>query len=150
MAPLCRLRGDARPARFPKIKRRARTTLSPTIKLGAGIPGAMPDPVARAHPAWFRVNEMLSGLDWMPTLVVAAGDPDVKTKLLTGHQAGTETFKVHLDGYNQLPYLTGQTELSQAEILPQVLRADTERFAARANQGGQSCLRAWLDGLEVR
>jgi arylsulfatase A-like enzyme len=53
-------------------------------------------------------NEMISGLDWLPTLMAAAGDPDIKNKLLRGHQAGSKTFKVHLDGYNQLPYLTGQ------------------------------------------
>ncbi|PIK71868.1 arylsulfatase, partial [Methylobacterium frigidaeris] len=53
-------------------------------------------------------NEMVSGLDWVPTLMAAAGDPDIKDKLLKGHRAGTKTFKVHLDGYNQLPYLTGQ------------------------------------------
>lgn len=59
-------------------------------------------------PAGTVSNEMVSGLDWVPTLMAAAGDPDVKDKLLKGHQAGTKTFKVHLDGYNQLPYLTGQ------------------------------------------
>jgi arylsulfatase len=53
-------------------------------------------------------NEMISGLDWLPTLMAAAGDPDIKNKLLRGHQAGSKTFKVHLDGYNQLPFLTGQ------------------------------------------
>jgi len=53
-------------------------------------------------------NDMVSGLDWMPTLLAAAGDPDIKEKLLKGHNAGGKTFKVHLDGYNQLPYLTGQ------------------------------------------
>jgi arylsulfatase len=53
-------------------------------------------------------NEIVSGLDWMPTLLAAAGDPDIKNKLLNGHQAAGKTFKVHLDGYNQLPYLTGQ------------------------------------------
>jgi hypothetical protein len=55
-------------------------------------------------------NEMISALDWMPTLMAAAGDPEVKDKLLKGHQAGSKTFKVHLDGYNQLPYLTGKQE----------------------------------------
>jgi arylsulfatase A-like enzyme len=53
-------------------------------------------------------NQIISGLDWMPTLMAAAGDPDIKEKLLKGHQAGSKTFKVHLDGYNQLPYLTAQ------------------------------------------
>jgi arylsulfatase A-like enzyme len=55
-------------------------------------------------------NEIMSHIDWMPTLLAAAGDPDVKDKLLTGHQAGSKTFKVHLDGYNFLPYWTGQEE----------------------------------------
>ncbi|KGJ68397.1 putative sulfatase [Bradyrhizobium diazoefficiens SEMIA 5080] len=55
-------------------------------------------------------NETMSALDWLPTLMAVAGDPDIKEKLLVGHQAGAKTFKVHLDGYNQLPYLTGQQE----------------------------------------
>jgi arylsulfatase A-like enzyme len=53
-------------------------------------------------------NEIVSGLDWLPTLVAVAGDPDVKNKLLQGYQVGSKNFKVHLDGYNQVPYLTGQ------------------------------------------
>jgi arylsulfatase A-like enzyme len=57
-------------------------------------------------------HEIVSGLDWCPTLTAAAGDPDVKQKLLTGHQAAGKTFKVHLDCHNQLPYLTGQQEKS--------------------------------------
>jgi len=56
----------------------------------------------------FVSNDMMSGLDWLPTLMAAAGDPDIKEKLLKGHQVGAKTFRVHLDGYNQLPYLTGQ------------------------------------------
>jgi arylsulfatase A-like enzyme len=52
-------------------------------------------------------NEIVSALDWFPTLVAAAGDPDIKDKLLKGLQAGAKSFKVHLDGFNQLPYLTG-------------------------------------------
>jgi arylsulfatase A-like enzyme len=53
-------------------------------------------------------NEIVSGLDWLPTLLAAAGAPDVKEKLLKGYAADGKKFKVHLDGYNQLPYLTGQ------------------------------------------
>jgi arylsulfatase A-like enzyme len=53
-------------------------------------------------------NEIVSGLDWFPTLLAAAGDVDVTEKLLTGYGGVGKTFKVHLDGYNQLPYLTGQ------------------------------------------
>jgi arylsulfatase A-like enzyme len=55
-------------------------------------------------------NEMFSGLDWFPTLLAAVGDPDITTKLLKGHKTGTQTYKVHLDGYNQLPYLLGQQD----------------------------------------
>ena len=57
-------------------------------------------------------NEIVSGLDWLPTLLAAAGVPDVKAKLLEGYEAGGETYKVHLDGFNQLPYLTGEAEKS--------------------------------------
>jgi arylsulfatase A-like enzyme len=53
-------------------------------------------------------NEIVSGLDWCPTLLAAAGDPDIKDKLLKGYNVGGKTFKVHLDGFNQLPYLAGQ------------------------------------------
>jgi arylsulfatase A-like enzyme len=53
-------------------------------------------------------NDIVSGQDWFPTLIAAAGEPDIKAKLLTGHTAGPKTFKVHLDGFNQLPYLTGE------------------------------------------
>ena len=53
-------------------------------------------------------NEIFSGLDWFPTLLAAAGDSDIKERLLKGTSVGGKTFKVHLDGYNQLPYLTGQ------------------------------------------
>jgi arylsulfatase len=60
-------------------------------------------------------NEIVSGLDWCPTLLAAAGDPDVKEKLLEGHDAAGKTLKVHLDGFNQLPYLTGQQEKSARE-----------------------------------
>jgi arylsulfatase A-like enzyme len=55
-------------------------------------------------------NQMFSGLDWFPTLLAAAGDTSVKERLLDGWapKAGGPTFKVHLDGFNQLPYLTGE------------------------------------------
>src|SRR3954470_9339776 len=59
-------------------------------------------------------TEMISGLDWFPTLLAAAGDTDVKDRLLKGWQpAGNPvTFKNHLDGYNQLDYLTGKSPKS--------------------------------------
>ena len=57
-------------------------------------------------------NAIMSNLDWAPTLVAAAGEPDVKEKLLEGYEADGKKFKVHLDGYNFLPYLTGQETTS--------------------------------------
>jgi arylsulfatase len=58
-------------------------------------------------PAGQVINDIVSLQDWLPTLMAAAGEPEIKQKLLTGHQAGARTYKVHLDGYNQLPLLTG-------------------------------------------
>jgi arylsulfatase A-like enzyme len=62
-------------------------------------------------------TEIFSGLDWFPTLVAAAGDPDIKDKLKKGYKAGGKKFKNHLDGYNQLPYLTGKEEKSRRKII---------------------------------
>jgi arylsulfatase len=56
------------------------------------------------------VNGMFSGLDWFPTLLAAAGDTTIKERLLEGERIGSTNFRVHLDGYNQLPWLTGQTD----------------------------------------
>ena len=53
-------------------------------------------------------NEIMSHMDWLPTLLAAAGEPDIKEKLKAGHQAGDKTFKVHLDGYNFLPFFSGE------------------------------------------
>jgi arylsulfatase A-like enzyme len=55
-------------------------------------------------------NEVMSHLDWMPTLLAAAGEPDIAEKLKQGHQVGNKKYKVHLDGHNFLPYLTGEQE----------------------------------------
>jgi arylsulfatase A-like enzyme len=57
-------------------------------------------------------NEIVSHMDWLPTFLAAAGDPEIKDKLLKGHTAGKKTFKVHLDGDSLLPYLTGQESKS--------------------------------------
>jgi arylsulfatase len=55
---------------------------------------------------------IVSHLDWLPTLLAAAGEPEIKEKLLKGHTAGSKTYKVHLDGYNMLDYWTGQVDES--------------------------------------
>ncbi len=63
-------------------------------------------------PAGVVSNEIISHLDLLPTFLAAAGEPEIKQKLLDGHEAGEKTFKVHLDGYNLLPYLTGEVDQS--------------------------------------
>ncbi len=57
-------------------------------------------------------NEIVAHLDWLPTILAMAGDPEVTDKLLKGHTIGDMTYKIHLDGYNLVPYLTGQAEKS--------------------------------------
>jgi arylsulfatase len=58
-------------------------------------------------------NEIVHHMDWLPTLLAAAGEPDIKEKLKAGGvQAIGRTYKVHLDGYNILPLLTGETNES--------------------------------------
>jgi len=63
-------------------------------------------------PAGVVSNEIVQHHDWLPTFVAAAGDPDIVEKLKKGHEAAGKTFKVHIDGYNLLPYLTGQQSKS--------------------------------------
>jgi arylsulfatase len=51
-------------------------------------------------------------MDWLPTLAALAGNPNVKEQLLKGEKLGSRSYKVHLDGYNVLPLLTGETKQS--------------------------------------
>jgi arylsulfatase A-like enzyme len=53
------------------------------------------------------VNDIMAAEDWMPTLLAAAGNPNVKENLLTGMKVGDKTFKNHLDGYNFMPFFKG-------------------------------------------
>ncbi|HEY5846930.1 MAG TPA: arylsulfatase [Microlunatus sp.] len=57
-------------------------------------------------------NEIVQHHDWLPTLLAAAGEPDIVDKLKQGHSAGEKSFNVHIDGFNLLPYLTGEAEKS--------------------------------------
>jgi len=67
-------------------------------------------------PAGKTLNGIVSHQDWLPTLLAAAGEPDIKEKLLKGHKAGDKTYNVHIDGINMLPYLTGKVEESPREF----------------------------------
>jgi len=60
-------------------------------------------------------NQIVSHHDWLPTLLAIAGSDDITQKLLTGYKLGETTYKVHLDGYNLVPYLTGKAEKSPRE-----------------------------------
>ena len=55
-----------------------------------------------------EINDIFSSEDWVPTLMAAAGEPDITAKLLTGYDAAGKTFKVHLDGYDQGDLLAGK------------------------------------------
>jgi len=78
--------------------------------------GAWRVPAFMRWPAKIKANTVLNGIvshqDWLPTLLAAAGEPDISAKLLKGHKVGDKTFKVHIDGQNMLPYFTGQAKES--------------------------------------
>jgi arylsulfatase len=57
-------------------------------------------------------NDIVQHHDWLPTFLAMAGEPDIMEKLKKGYKAGDKTFKVHIDGYNLLPFLTGGQEQS--------------------------------------
>jgi arylsulfatase A-like enzyme len=67
-------------------------------------------------PAGKVENGIMSGLDWFPTFVAAAGNPNIVDELKKGKKLGDKTYKVHLDGYNQLDFITGKGKSARNEI----------------------------------
>src|SRR2546427_492984 len=67
-------------------------------------------------PAGKVENGIISGLDWFPTLVAAAGNPNIGEELKRGKQLGDRIYKVHLDGYNQMDMITGKGPSNRNEI----------------------------------
>jgi arylsulfatase len=67
-------------------------------------------------PAGKVENGLFSGLDWFPSFVAAAGNPNIVDELKAGKDLGGTTYKVHLDGYNQLDLLTGKGPTKRQEI----------------------------------
>lgn len=67
-------------------------------------------------PAGKVENSIMSGLDWFPTLLAAAGDPNITNDLLKGKKMGDRSYKVHLDGYNQMDLITGKGPSKRNEI----------------------------------
>ena len=78
--------------------------------------GAWRVPAMIRWPGKIKAGSVLNGIcshqDMLPTLLAVAGDPDVSQKLLNGYQVGSKTYKVHIDGFNLLPYLTGAVKES--------------------------------------
>jgi len=100
-------------------------------------------------------NEIMSHMDWLPTLLAAAGVPDIKEKLKKGHMAGTKKFKVHLDGYNFLPHITGKEKKGPREDFfyfsddgdLQALRFDNWKVVF-AQQKAMGTMLVWSNPLE--
>ena len=99
-------------------------------------------------PAGKVENSIISGLDWFPTLVSAAGNPNITAELLNGKTIGDQIFKVHLDGYNQLDLITGKGPSARHEIFYftegtlSAVRADDFKYRFTDQPGG------WLGATE--
>ncbi|WP_010583179.1 arylsulfatase [Schlesneria paludicola] len=97
-------------------------------------------------------NQIVGHHDWLPTLLAMAGDEDVTEKLKKGYKLGDSTYKVHPDGFNLVPYLTGQTEKSPRESFLYCnddqqltgLRYDNWKFVFM-EQRVQGTLRIWAE-----
>jgi arylsulfatase len=68
-------------------------------------------------PAGKVENGLMSGLDWFPTFAAAAGDSDIVDELKRGKELGGRSYKVHLDGYNQLDFISGKSPSKRHEII---------------------------------
>ena len=77
------------------------------VPAGVRWPGVIPEGQ--------KTIEMAAHLDWVPTIMAAVGDPDIKEKLLDGHKVDDMEYKVHLDGFNLLPFLKGETDTTGRE-----------------------------------
>ena len=84
-------------------------------------------------PAGKVENGIISGLDWFPTFVAAAGNPNIVEELKKGKKLGDTTYKVHLDGYNQMDLITGKGPSNRHEIF-YFGESDTRRGAHRRLQ----------------
>jgi arylsulfatase A-like enzyme len=81
--------------------------------------GAYRVPAAVRWPGHIEAGQVLNGIvshnDWFVTFLAAAGESDIAEMLKAGHELNGTTYKVHLDGFNQLPYITGEVEESPRE-----------------------------------
>jgi arylsulfatase A-like enzyme len=97
-------------------------------------------------PAGKVENGIFSGMDWFPTFVALAGNPNITTELLKGKQMGGQNYKVHLDGYDQTALITGKGPSARHEILYftegtlSAVRIDDYKYRFTDQPGG------WLGG----
>jgi arylsulfatase A-like enzyme len=107
-------------------------------------------------PAGVVSNEIVQHHDWLPTFLAAAGDTTTVEELKTGKTIGDKTFKVHIDGYNLLPYLTGEVDKSPRKGLVYfsddgdvvALRVDNWKVVF-LEQRVQGTLQVWFDPFVV-
>lgn len=97
-------------------------------------------------------NDIMAHLDWLPTIMAAVGEPNIKEKLLHGLQVGNKEFKVHLDGYNFFPYFTDKNKKGPRESFfyfsddgdLTALRYDNWKFVF-AEQRAKGTLQVWAE-----
>ena len=94
-----------------------------------------------------EINEIFSAEDWVATLVTAAGEPDIKSKLLQGYDAGGKTFKVHLDGYDQRDLLSGKGPDERREFF--YWTDDGDLAGLRYDQYKHGTTSAWPGSLDA-
>jgi arylsulfatase A-like enzyme len=107
-------------------------------------------------PAGVISNDIVQHHDWLPTFLAMAGEPDIIEKCKKGHKAGTEKFKVHLDGYNLLPFLTTEGVKSPREGF-MYFDDDSNLVAVRMNnwkivfleQRCEGTMRIWAEPFTV-
>jgi len=100
---------------------------------GLGWEGGFRVPFMIRWPGRIKAGQVINGItsheDVLPTVLAAAGVPDIVERCRAGYTAGEKTFKVHLDGYNQLPYLTGaEKESARREF---IYYGESQLFAVR-------------------
>lgn len=93
------------------------------------------------------INDIGAHEDMLPTLLAAAGDPNVKEDLLKGKEVGNKTFKVHLDGYNLMPALKGEGNWPRKEFI--YWTDDGSVAALRYNNWKVTFLKQNAEGLKV-
>jgi arylsulfatase len=92
------------------------------------------------------INDIFHHMDWMPTFLAALGEPDIASKLKSGYEADGKTFKVHLDGYNQLALLKGEAPGARHEI--HYISDDGDYAAVRYNKWKISFLTQTAVGVD--